>query len=160
MELTLNRLAADSSYGFYASTRSPVSEPPPFSPSFLLAVGLGSAIGGVARYSLTRLVQDRTDVAFPFGTLTVNVLGCLLIGIIIQASVSGGRMSDTTKLLLTSGFCGGFTTFSTFSYESIELIQNGAWSRAVIYVSVSVIAGLGAVWAGIAMVKAAFGAPR
>jgi CrcB protein len=159
MELNLNRLAADSSYGFHPITRSPVSEPPPFSPSFLLAVALGSAIGGVARYVLTRVVQDRTDVAFPVGTLVVNILGCLLIGVILQAALSSGRMSEATQLLLTTGFCGGFTTFSTFSYESVALMQAGAWPRAIAYVGVSVIAGLGAFWLGTAAVRATMGAP-
>jgi CrcB protein len=158
MELTSNRLAADSSYGFHATPRLPVSSNP-YNPSLLIAVAGGSAIGGVARYVLTRFVQDRTTIAFPFGTLLVNVLGCLLIGMIIQAAVTGGRMSDTTKLLLTSGFCGGFTTFSTFGYETIELAQAGALSRAALYVGASVALGLGAVWTGIAMVKAAFGTP-
>ena len=133
----------------------------PYNPSLLIAVAGGSAIGGAARYALTRFVQDRTTLAFPFGTLLVNLLGCLLIGMLIQAAMTGGRMSDTTKLLLTSGFCGGFTTFSTFGYETItELAQVGvSLSRAGLYVGASVALGLGAVWTGIAMVKAAFGAP-
>ncbi len=135
-----------------------MSETPPFSPSLLLAVALGSAAGGVARYVLTRVVQDRTEVAFPYGTLVVNIAGCLLIGVILQAALSSGRMSEAAQLLLTTGFCGGFTTFSTFSYESVRLIQAGAWPRAVAYVGVSVIGGLAAFWLGTAAVRATVGA--
>ena len=135
-----------------------MSEAPPFSLSFLLAVALGSAAGGVARYLLTRVVQDRIDVAFPYGTLAVNILGCLLLGVILQAALSSGRMSEATQLLLTTGFCGGFTTFSTFSYEGVRLIQDGAWPRAFGYVGVSVVAGLGAFWLGTAAVRTLVGA--
>jgi fluoride exporter len=157
MELTSNRLAADSSYGFHASTRSPVSSSS-FSPGLLFAVAAGSAVGGVARYTLTLVAQPR-DVAFPFGTLAVNLIACLLIGVIAEFALATGRLSPDARVLLTSGFCGGFSTFSTFSYESIELFQAGAWSRAILYVAVSVVLGLGAVLTGAAIVRAAVGAP-
>jgi CrcB protein len=124
----------------------------------LAAVAGGSAIGGVARYGLTVWAQPRS-VAFPFGTLAVNVAGCLLIGAIAQYSLTTGRISPEARVLLISGFCGGFTTFSTFSFESIELIQAGAWPRALLYVLASVTAGVAAVWAGSAVVRAAIGAP-
>lgn len=127
----------------------------PFNPNLILAVAAGSAIGGVARYLLTILAQPR-DVAFPLGTLVVNVLGCLLIGVFAQFAFSTGRLSDELRVFLMSGFCGGFTTFSTFSFESIELFQAGAWSRAMLYVAVSITLGLGAVTAGAAAVRAAF----
>ena len=128
-----------------------------FSPSLLLAVAAGSALGGVARYSMTLWTQPR-DVAFPIGTLAVNVLGCLLIGAIAQYTLTTGRLSPEARVLLLSGFCGGFTTFSTFSFESIELIQAGAWSRALLNVVVSVSVGIGAVWLGSALVRATIGA--
>jgi CrcB protein len=70
-----------------------------------------------------------------------------------------GRLSPEVRVLLISGFCGGFTTFSTFSFESVELIQAGAWSRALLYVFVSVLAGVGAVWAGSAVIRATIGVP-
>lgn len=129
-----------------------------FNPAVLGAVAGGSAIGGVARYGLTLLAQPR-DVAFPFGTLAVNVSGCLLIGAIAQYTLMTGRLSPEVRVLLISGFCGGFTTFSTFSFESVELIQAGAWSRALLYVFVSVLAGVGAVWAGSAVIRATIGVP-
>jgi CrcB protein len=129
-----------------------------FSPGILLAVAVGSAIGGVARYTMTLLVQPK-DLAFPLGTLAVNVVGCLLIGVFAALALTPGRVSPEVRVLLISGFCGGFTTFSSFSYENIELIQNGAWSRAILYTAASVAAGLGAVWLGTAAVRATIGAP-
>ncbi len=124
-----------------------------FTPGLLLAVAVGSAVGGVARYALTLLVQR--DVAFPVGTLLVNVLGCLIIGMIFEYASTTGRVSPEARVLLTSGFCGGFTTFSTFSVESVELLGAGLWQRASLYVCISVLVGLGAVWAGGALVRAA-----
>ncbi|MEO5799049.1 MAG: fluoride efflux transporter CrcB [Gemmatimonadales bacterium] len=125
-----------------------------FSPALLVAVAVGSAIGGVARYLMTLLVQPR-DVAFPLGTLAVNILGCFLIGAIAQYSLAPGRLSPELRVLLISGFCGGFTTFSTFSFESLELIQAGAWSRALVYALASVGVGIAAVYVGTLTVRAA-----
>lgn len=130
----------------------------PFTPALLIAVALGSAIGGVARYLMTIAVQPR-HIAFPLGTLAVNILGCFLIGAIAQYSLTSGRLSPELRVLLISGFCGGFTTFSTFAFESLELIQAGAWSRALLYTLLSVSVGLGAVWVGTAAVRATVGAP-
>jgi len=130
-----------------------------FSPSLLLSVAAGSAIGGVARYCMTLWTQPR-DVAFPLGTLAVNALGCLLIGAIAQYTLTTERLSPEARVLLISGFCGGFTTFSTFSFENFELMQAGAWSRALLNVVASVTVGIGAVWAGSALVRAAIGAPE
>jgi len=122
-----------------------------FHASYLLPVAIGSALGGVARYAMTTIVNDRANAAFPVGTLAVNVLGCLMIGILVQLLT--GRMSPAVQLLLTTGFCGGFTTFSTFSFESIELVQAGLWQRAVAYVLLSVAGGLGAFWLGQTLVR-------
>lgn len=122
-----------------------------FNASYLLPIAIGSALGGVSRYAMTAFVQDRANSTFPFGTLAVNVLGCLLIGVIIQLAT--GRYSSATQALLTTGFCGGFTTFSTFSYETVRLIQEGLWQRAAAYVVASVVLGLGAFWIGITLVR-------
>lgn len=124
-----------------------------FHASYLIPVALGSALGGAARYTMTALVQERANAAFPVGTLAVNVLGCLLIGILVQLLL--GRSSQTVQLLLTTGFCGGFTTFSTFSFETIDLMQNGLWQRALAYVILSVVGGLGAYWIGMTLVRGA-----
>lgn len=130
----------------------------PVSPALLAAVAFGSAIGGVARYLMTVMAQPR-GTTFPVGTLTVNILGCFLIGVFAQYSLSGDRLSPEMRVLLISGFCGGFTTFSTFSFESLELIQAGAWPRAALYTLASVATGLAAVWAGTAAVRATMGTP-
>jgi CrcB protein len=124
---------------------------PTFNASYLLPVAIGSALGGMARYAMTVAVNDRADSTFPFGTLAVNVVGCLLIGVFIQ--LASGRFSHATQALLTTGFCGGFTTFSTFSYEGIRLFQEGLWQRAVAYVLLSVALGLGAFWVGATLVR-------
>jgi CrcB protein len=129
-----------------------------FSPVLLAAVAIGSAIGGVARYLMTLVAQPR-DTAFPVGTLAVNILGCFLIGVFAQYSLSGDRLSPEMRVLLISGFCGGFTTFSTFSFESLELFQAGAWPRAALYCIASVASGLAAVWAGTAAVRMTMGTP-
>ena len=124
---------------------------PTFNASYLLPVAFGSALGGMARYAMTASVNDRADSTFPFGTLAVNVIGCLLIGILWQ--LASGRFSPAVQALLTTGFCGGFTTFSTFSYESVRLVQEGLWQRAVTYVVISVAVGLGAFWVGATLVR-------
>ena len=125
---------------------------PLFTPAHFLAVAVGSAFGGAARFALTAAVGARAGVAFPVGTLTVNILGCFALGVLMQWTV--GR-ADLTQLLLTTGFCGGFTTFSTFSYEAIRLAQEGLWSRASAYVALSVGAGLAALWVGMMATRAA-----
>jgi CrcB protein len=127
---------------------------PQITPLYLVTVALGSAVGGAARFALTIVTQSRTDAAFPVGTFVVNILGCLALGALVQ--LTAGR-STVTQLLLTTGFCGGFTTFSTFSYESIALIQNGLWARAGAYVAGSVVLGLAAFWCGMAATRAMAG---
>jgi CrcB protein len=124
-----------------------------FNPSYFIPIALGSALGGVARYAMTTFLNERANVAFPVGTLAVNVLGCLLIGIFVQ--LLAGRTSPMTHALLATGFCGGFTTFSTFSFESVYLIQQGLWQRGLGYVLLSVVGGLGAFWVGAALVRGA-----
>ena len=81
----------------------------------------------------------------------------LLIGILIE--LLGGRMSHATQVFLTTGFCGGFTTFSTFSFETVYLFEQGLWQRALVYTALSVAGGLGAFWVGTAIVRGASGAP-
>lgn len=126
-----------------------------FSPAILLAVAVGSAVGGVFRYAMTQVIQTR--VAFPVGTLSVNVLGCFLIGVLAELALTSSRLSPESRILLISGFCGGFTTFSTFGYETVELLQAGAWPRAALYVALSVTLGIAAVWGGLTAVRGAVG---
>lgn len=118
------------------------------SSSLILSVAIGSAAGGVARYLLSGAVHGRLGTAFPLGTFVINVLGCLALGFIMQVALDTGELSPSARALLTTGFCGGFTTFSTFSWETMGLIEEGAIGRAALNVGASVVVGLGAIWVG------------
>ena len=91
----------------------------------VLFVGAGSFLGGVARYLLSRLIQSHVASGFPWGTMTVNVAGCLLIGLLYGCMERAGWMNPELRLFLTVGFCGGFTTFSTFIHENYILLGGG-----------------------------------
>lgn len=153
MELTLNRhFTADGSYGLDRLPRSPVSQTSS-SAALIVAIAAGSAAGGVARFILSTVVQDRWSTSFPAGTLVVNVLGCIALGFISYLVLETGEFSPTTRALLTTGFCGGFTTFSTFAMETIRAAEEGALQRAMLYVGSSVIAGLAGIWIGAAAAR-------
>lgn len=113
----------------------------------ILLVAFGGAVGSVLRYLVSKWLQEASSVAFPVGTLVVNVVGCLLIGLIYGASDRRGISGDM-RLLLTVGFCGGFTTFSTFMNESLSLMRADNLLSLALYASLSVGLGLVAVWAG------------
>ena len=125
----------------------------PSSAVLIAAIAAGSAAGGVARFVLSTMVQDRWSTSFPAGTLVVNGLGCLALGFISYLVLETGEFSPTTRALLTTGFCGGFTTFSTFAMETIRAAEEGALQRATLYVSSSVIAGLAGIWIGAAAAR-------
>ena len=110
-------------------------------------------MGGVARFVLSTVVQDRWSTSFPAGTLVVNVLGCIALGFISYLVLETGEFSPTTRALLTTGFCGGFTTFSTFAMETIRAAEEGAWQRAMLYVGSSVITGLAGILIGAAAAR-------
>ncbi len=106
-------------------------------------VALGSALGGVLRYLLSTQVYRWLGQGFPYGTLVVNMLGCLLAGVLFSVllqRVAGA--ADTLRALLMVGFLGGFTTFSSFSVETVALFENGASGRALLNIVVSVTVGL------------------
>lgn len=111
-------------------------------------VALGSAIGGVLRFLMVPWAQRWFAAGFPGGTLMVNILGSLLIGLILRLAGEQGVMSTEARVFLTVGVCGGFTTFSAFSAESMELMQSGQWGRAGVYVIASVSLCLLATFAG------------
>lgn len=108
----------------------------------LLVIGAGSFIGGVARYLISRAVQTPTSSAFPFGTMAVNLLGCLIIGILYGLLERGSIMSHDLRLFLTVGFCGGFTTFSTFVHESYSLFGDKNFPYFILYAVLSFGLGL------------------
>lgn len=116
----------------------------------ILAVAVGSAAGGVTRYLLTGAVELRVATGFPVGTFVVNLVGCFILGVIAHVVLVNHDLSPAARLVLTTGFCGGFTTFSTFSLESLELIQNGQVGRAAAYIGASVGLGILGVWLGMA----------
>jgi len=107
-----------------------------------LIVGAGSFMGGGLRYVVGRLcTMWMAWLAFPLGTFLVNVLGCLLIGILSGLQWTQGIMNDTTKLLLITGFCGGFTTFSTFMNENTALLKDGNITMVALYTLASLVVG-------------------
>lgn len=120
----------------------------------VLIVSIGSFFGGGLRYWISKMVQSCSLIAFPFGTMTVNVLGCFIIGFLSGISWNGGGlMNPSTKLLLTTGFCGGFTTFSTFMNEGSSLMKDEQYLYMMLYLFGSLILGLIAVMAGHQLAK-------
>ncbi|MEV5593124.1 fluoride efflux transporter CrcB [Streptomyces sp. NPDC052496] len=118
-----------------------------------LLVIAGAMVGAPLRFLTDRFVQARHDGGFPWGTFTVNVAGSLALGLLTGA-VAAGAASPDLYLLLGTGLCGALTTYSTFSYETLRLASGGARWHAAANVAVSVAAGLGAVFAGVALARA------
>lgn len=110
-----------------------------------IIVAAGSAIGGMARYFLSNFVYKFLIPIFPYGTLTVNFTGSFLIGLVIFYLDANKLISSETKIFLTIGFCGGFTTFSTFAYETFMLIQNSQYIMAFLNVLLNLILTISAV---------------
>lgn len=114
----------------------------------ILIVGAGGFIGTVGRFLLSRVIHANTLTSFPLGTFTVNIIGCLLIGIIYGISGRSNIISPDLRLFLTVGVCGGFTSFSTFSSENIFLLRDGNFMFFALYTSLSVFLCLVAVYLG------------
>lgn len=112
------------------------------------AIAVGAALGGVSRYYLASAIQQRLGASFPWGTLLINVTGSLLLGFIIRYALATPGVSVEMRALLTTGFCGGYTTFSTFSYETAALLEDGQYERAGAYALGSVIIALAATFSG------------
>jgi CrcB protein len=116
-------------------------------------IAIGSALGGVSRYLFGGLIQRLIDTPFPSGTLAINVVGSLLLGFIIRYSLETPAVSPELRGFLTIGFCGGFTTFSTFSYESAVMLEEGQWTRLAAYVGLSVLLTVAGTLAGFAVAR-------
>ncbi|MBL0310996.1 MAG: fluoride efflux transporter CrcB [Bacteroidetes bacterium] len=118
----------------------------------VILVGIGSFFGGAARFIIQQLVQSKWSHAFPFGTLAVNIAGCFIIGIVFSFGLKGFVNNDW-RLFLATGICGGFTTFSAFSIESITFFRAGEWFYGLTYITVSILFGLLATFAGMLLIK-------
>jgi len=118
----------------------------------ILAIGAGSFIGGISRYLLSVFIQNKVNSGFPFGTFTVNITGCFLIGLLYGIS-ERGSVNTNLRLFLATGILGGFTTFSAFSMETVNMIKAGHLSTAFTYTLLSVLLGFGATLAGFYLIK-------
>jgi CrcB protein len=116
-------------------------------------VGTGSFVGGGCRFLLSKFIQDRIAFSFPAGTLVVNLLGCFLIGVFYALFERGNLLDNNVRLFLTVGFCGGFTTFSTFANENVQLLRDANVFNVALYLSLSLIGGFIAVWLGQVIIK-------
>ncbi len=116
----------------------------------LLLVVFGAA-GTVARYALQGVIQYRTGPAFPTGTLAVNLVGCFLLGGVAEFSLNHLWVPPDWRPGITVGFFGAFTTFSSFGWETVRMLEDGEWGRALAYVSVSLLGGVAALMGGIRM---------
>src|SRR5437773_1266629 len=120
-------------------------------------IAAGSAIGGMTRYVIGGVVQRLLDTTFPAGTLLINVTGSFLLGTILRFAVETPWISPELRACLTIGVCGGYTTFSTFSYETAAMMEDGEWNRAALYVASSVGLSLLATFLGFAAARVALG---
>ena len=112
-------------------------------------VGLGGVFGAMSRYAISKAINEKTGFSFPLGTLIVNITGAFLLSFILGMGISHqGLIAKDLELALTTGFLGAYTTFSTFSWETFQLIQNGEFFRVLACVLLSVFLGLMAAWLG------------
>jgi CrcB protein len=119
----------------------------------LLWVALGGALGASARYLVNLLALRTLSPAFPWGTFLVNVSGCFLFGVIAGLALSRGLIGPTLRIFLLVGVLGGFTTYSSFAFESLELVRSGQVTAAVANTFGQLILGTGAVWAGLLLTR-------
>jgi fluoride exporter len=119
----------------------------------LLIVGTGGFLGSISRFLASRFVQNIFPEPFPLGTFLVNIAGCFLIGAIYGASEKSSLLTQGWKLFLAVGFCGGFTTFSTFANENLALLRDGEFFMFFLYTTLSVILGIAATFTGVLITK-------
>jgi len=123
----------------------------------LIFLGVAGALGALSRYALGGVVQRLAGTSFPYGTLVINVLGCLVIGYIMQLSLTADIISSNLRVIITIGFLGAFTTFSTFSYETIKLLEDGAFVSVILNIASNVGLGLLATFFGILLGRITLG---
>lgn len=114
----------------------------------IILVILGSSLGGASRYVVSEIIKQKTAFKFPLGTFMVNLIGCFIIGIVYGYVSRSTEDSNDIKLLLATGFCGGFTTFSAFAAENMALLKTGNQVTAISYIVLSVVLGILATFLG------------
>ena len=119
----------------------------------ILFVLVGSAAGGSLRYITSLMIQSKNSTQFPLGTFLVNIIGCFVIGLVYAIAARNATTGSDIKLLLATGFCGGFTTFSAFAFENLELFKSGMFMTALMYIVLSVTLGILAVVLGASLIK-------
>jgi fluoride exporter len=116
-------------------------------------VGIGGGLGSVLRYGISFFVGKHVPLVFPLGTLLVNISGCFLIGMFYAMAAKDSAFTADWRLFLITGICGGYTTFSTFSYDGLILLKQGATLSFMLYIFGSVVLGLLATFAGVFLFK-------
>ncbi|MGM0575597.1 MAG: fluoride efflux transporter CrcB [Myxococcota bacterium] len=119
----------------------------------MLLIAAGGALGALGRFGAGWVVQRLLGYGFPWGTFAVNVVGCLLLGLVLELAHHGSPVSREAQVFLAVGFLGAFTTFSTFGYETVRLLEDGRAAVALANAGGSVVVGLLACWAGIALAR-------
>ncbi len=116
----------------------------------IIFLALAGALGTLGRYALSGLAYRLLGAGFPYGTLAVNLLGCLLIGFLMQVGLTSDVVPRQLRFAMTVGFLGAFTTFSTFGYETVRLVEGGAWRLAALNGAANLCLGFAGVWGGLA----------
>ncbi len=119
----------------------------------VLLVAIGGAMGAVARYGLGGLVHRYTSPHFPYGTFVVNVIGCLAFGVLAGLAEQRFVLGSQARAFLLIGILGGFTTFSSFTFESFQLLRDAEYARAFVNIAGQVVLGLAALWAGFVVAR-------
>jgi fluoride exporter len=119
----------------------------------LLLIGSGGFIGSVSRFLASRFMQNIFPSAFPFGTFFVNITGCFLVGLFYGLSEKSPLFTPGWKMFLTVGFCGGFTTFSTFANENLAMLRDGDFFHFTIYTGLSIFLGIAGTFLGVTITK-------
>ena len=121
-----------------------------------LMIAIGGALGSIARYLVGSAVANRMGVRFPYGTFVINLTACVIIGFSLTLMSRRTEMNPAWRFLIPIGFVGAYSTFSTFEWETFTSLQTGAYLIAVLYVTLSCLLGLLAVWAGVLLARLAF----